>query len=443
MLFWIVLILLGVIAAWCVVLPAIKSKPTVDESRQALNVKIFNQRMSELEADKAADRIDEEDFEALKVELERNFLRDMSGTEQGGSGEGQGRLMMIMLVLVVPILSLVIYKTSGYKQTIPDWFEVQSKVDPLIDKMVSGQLNPEELKNIPMSDFVYGLQRRAQSEKDIAQLWYVLGNTYLQLQVGDHAEQARLQESGAKALRRAYYLEPDDTEYALSYTQVLINQNQGLLDIESRKILNKLLQQHPDLPSAIMMIAMASYQAGDYQIAIDGWQRLLELGRGQAGHGKAETILRKSIAQAKAKLAASGGAESAQIESASTPKYPAATKPQQQLTIQVDLEDNATSMSKSGFLMVYAQAEQGPPMPLAVKKISLPTAFPLQVTLSDADAMMAAMKLSQFEAVKITARLSQAGKAMKSSGEWFGELRNVSTKNNQQTLQVLINQQVP
>ena len=71
--FWILLVIMGVVAAWLIIIPAFKAKPVVDESRQALNANIFQQRIAELAEDHEAARIDAETHEELKIELERKF----------------------------------------------------------------------------------------------------------------------------------------------------------------------------------------------------------------------------------------------------------------------------------------------------------------------------------------------------------------------------------
>lgn len=411
MMFWIVLVSLGVLAAWFIILPVLKAKPVEDASRQALNVKIFNQRLQELEEDKAAGRVDDEDYQSLKVELERNFLSDMSHMEgENGLSVGQSqRLLIIGLVIVLPIASLLIYKTTGYRESLPQWFETRKNVDPLIDRLLAGTLKPEDLKQVSMSDFVYGLQRRAQQQADQPRLWFALGNAYLQLQSNNQENQAQFMESGTKALRRAYYLAPENTDYALSYAQALITQNQGALDIESRKILNSVLAKNPDMPAALMMLAMASYQTGDYQAAIDGWEKLLAMGKHTSGYEKAQDILKRSIAQAKVKLEQLSSGETIELKFA----------------IRVGAE---VPQVKEGFLMVYAQAEQGPPMPLAIKKMPLPVEFPLNITLTEADAMMPSMTLAQYDKVKVTARITKSGEATPQAGDWVGVIENVSTK---------------
>ncbi|MDX1695216.1 MAG: c-type cytochrome biogenesis protein CcmI [Ketobacteraceae bacterium] len=426
MIFWIILVCLALIAAWFLVFPTLQAKPSEDTSRQALNAKIFRQRMDELEADYKAGRTDQEDYESLKTELERNFLADMERAEAEGRQAIQtSKGVILSLVVIVPVVTLVVYKTTGYNQTIAEWFSVQERMDPYIDRMITGELEPEELQRIPMADFVYALQRRAQTRQNAAELWFILGNTYLQVQTGNPNDQRNLLDNATKALRRAHYLDESNIEYALTYTQALLAQNQGRLDIESRKILKEVLSQSPNNPSALMMLAMAAYQSEDYQTAITGWERLLAMGANQKGYEKAQSIIKNSIRQAKLKLAEQ--------------QAPAAD---QGVSVVIKLADDVTANMNQGFLMVYAQAEAGPPMPLAIKKLPLPQRFPVSVSLSDEDAMMPSMKISLFDKVKVTARLSESGQATPQKGDWLGVTRGVATKATGTTSDITIQRQV-
>jgi cytochrome c-type biogenesis protein CcmH len=68
-------------------------------------------------------------------------------------------------------------------------------------------------------------------------------------------------------------------------------------------------------------------------------------------------------------------------------------------------------------VFVFARAVSGPPAPLAVKRITVAD-LPLEVELSDADAMMPQLKLSNFAEVQLVARVSRAGQP--TAGEWVG-----------------------
>ncbi|WP_424798528.1 c-type cytochrome biogenesis protein CcmI/CycH, partial [Pseudomonas viridiflava] len=66
---------------------------------------------------------------------------------------------------------------------------------------------------------------------------------------------------------------------------------------------------------------------------------------------------------------------------------------------------------------IFARAFDGPPAPLAVKRITV-AELPAEVELSDADAMMPQLKLSNFPQVQLVARVSRAGQP--TTGEWVG-----------------------
>jgi cytochrome c-type biogenesis protein CcmH len=79
----------------------------------------------------------------------------------------------------------------------------------------------------------------------------------------------------------------------------------------------------------------------------------------------------------------------------------------------------SSSVNPNDTLFIYARAETGPKMPLAIlrlKAADLPTAF----TLTDEMAMTPAMKLSSFPNVVIEARISKSGQAVPASGDLQG-----------------------
>ncbi len=71
-------------------------------------------------------------------------------------------------------------------------------------------------------------------------------------------------------------------------------------------------------------------------------------------------------------------------------------------------------------VFVYAKAAAGPPMPLAVQRITVAD-LPTRLRLDDSMAMMPAMKLSSFPQVIVGARISPSGQAMPQPGDLEGE----------------------
>jgi hypothetical protein len=74
---------------------------------------------------------------------------------------------------------------------------------------------------------------------------------------------------------------------------------------------------------------------------------------------------------------------------------------------------------ENGVLFVFAKAENGPPMPLAVAKKSQWT-LPLTVTLSEDNAMVEGLSFSQFKQIVVIARVSTDDKVDIQSGEIEG-----------------------
>ena len=95
------------------------------------------------------------------------------------------------------------------------------------------------------------------------------------------------------------------------------------------------------------------------------------------------------------------------------------------LKVKVDLSAAVKGQVKpDDSVFVFARAVSGPPMPLAVKRLKV-SDLPSEVSLSDADAMMPQLKLSQHPQVQLVARISRAGNA--TAGEWIGRSASLST----------------
>jgi len=110
------------------------------------------------------------------------------------------------------------------------------------------------------------------------------------------------------------------------------------------------------------------------------------------------------------------------------------------LTLKVELHDSLQALVDPGDLVfVYAKAAKGPPMPLAVKRLTV-SELPAAVTLSDADAMMAEMKLSAFDLVVVGARISKSGNPVAQAGDLFIEVAGIDSSNPPQDLLLTINQ---
>jgi cytochrome c-type biogenesis protein CcmH len=144
------------------------------------------------------------------------------------------------------------------------------------------------------------------------------------------------------------------------------------------------------------------------------------------------------LARAREKASGNAVAETSVSNSQGTP---AATETKA-VTLNVSLDETIADKADPGdSVFVFAQAMNGPPMPLAVARLQV-SELPVTVTLDDSMAMMPQMRLSAFDQVKVGARVSKSGQAMPQSGDLSGEVLNI-TPGQKDAVWVEINQVLP
>ena len=133
------------------------------------------------------------------------------------------------------------------------------------------------------------------------------------------------------------------------------------------------------------------------------------------------TSIREQIAQAQALR--DGKPMPAPAVAGSSPTAPKAADDKQEntsgphISVKVALDPKLKDKVAPGdTLFVFAKAASGPPMPLAIAKLTA-AQLPASVVLTDAMSMMPQMKLSTFPQIIIGARISKSGQAIAQSGD--------------------------
>jgi cytochrome c-type biogenesis protein CcmH len=165
----------------------------------------------------------------------------------------------------------------------------------------------------------------------------------------------------------------------------------------------------PDSQRGLWLLGISDFQHGQYHDAAATWRLLqpqLEPGS-QVAQAVAQQI---AVADARA-----GGAP------ADAPgNVPAAAAQGAALQVKISLAPELKAKLAAGdTLFVYARAENGPPMPLAVAKLDA-SQLPTSVTLTDAMAMTPAMKLSSVPRVFVGARITHSGQPIAQPGDLEG-----------------------
>jgi cytochrome c-type biogenesis protein CcmH len=111
------------------------------------------------------------------------------------------------------------------------------------------------------------------------------------------------------------------------------------------------------------------------------------------------------------------------------------------LDVEVSIGESINADSNA-IVFVFARAVAGPRMPLAVARIRVAD-LPARITLDDSMAMAPGLKLSSFEEVEVVARISKNGIANPGSGDIEGRLGPIELATTSGALSILINQIVP
>lgn len=422
-LLWAILAGMTLVGAAILIVPVLRHQSKADVSGELVNSLVFKDRLKELDAEREGQFITEEQYQQLKQELELTLLKDVQDSQPDLTAKSSaGKWVAWILIIIVPIAGGIIYLSEGYRPELSEWFQQQEKMQRVMPLMMSGNFEAAEKEGVNIGDFIRNIQIHLQQNPDDAQSWYLLGVSYLQVEV---AKQSEL------AFSRALNIEPDNIDYLMGHTQASLAMNNGQLTPKIHQTLLQVIQQQPQNPKPYMTWGMALFQQRDFQGAINIWQQYLQ--RPDADQ-RAVKLLQRSIDVAKAGL-------EQPVQADQTGQALHQQKPELSVTVKVS-DTIKTQLSPTDTLFVYAKATNGPPMPLAVVRQTV-AQWPVTAQLNDSTAMTPDMALSKFEKVVVQARISPSGNAIPQSGDWIGPTKVISLKPGQQAVELEINSAMP
>ena len=361
------------------------------EDRTALNVVLYQERVAELTAQQAAGALSAQQLEAGKIEAGRELLADTQGRSTPRTAN-LGRAIPLMAALAVPALGLLLYLNWGGSAQV-ELARAYESAPRTLDEMV------------------VRLEQTVQVQPDAGEAWYFLGRAYMGKQ--RYSDAVKAFEKSAELADR-----PAEVLGQLAQARFFAGDRQWTAEIQN--LTDEALKTDPQEGTSLGLLGIGAFEAGRYAEAIAYWQRLTAA---LSADDAARAPIESGIERAKALLVEAGGTLPAPVVVAS----PAA------LNVRVELAPALRDKVQPGdTLFVFAKAASGPPMPLAVKRLTVAD-LPVEVSLSDADAMMPQLKISSFPQIQLMARISRAGNA--TAGEWVGQSAPVANDEpSQQTI---------
>jgi cytochrome c-type biogenesis protein CcmH len=248
----------------------------------------------------------------------------------------------------------------------------------------------------------------------------------------------------ADAYVRAEKLLPPDAQLLTDHADALAMSQGQKLDGEPMALIQRALQVDPNNLKALALMGTAAFDRKDYKGAVTYWEKVV---KASPADSEFTQSLQTSLDEARA-LAEGRTPPSAlpNIMPAAAPEAaaPAATNGNPgsgQVSGQVKLAPAlAAKVSPGDTVFVFARAEKGPRMPLAILQLKA-SELPARFSLDDSNAMAPGMKLSAFPSVMLVARISKSGNASAQSGDLEGGIGPV--KPGTQDLQIKIDRVLP
>ncbi len=408
--------LLLVIAALVFVIPPLLQKGRYKgiEDRKVLNISVYRDQLVELERDREADVISQEQYEQGRLELEKRLLEDVAEEDAvaGNAGPGDSkpsRLPAIVVGVFLPVFAVGVYLSLGSPGALnPETARAPSITPDMSDEQIADQIN----------QMVAQLASRLEDDPTDAEGWAMLGRSLIALERFDEA---------LSALENATRLNDGDAQLFADYADALAMAGAQSLEGRPMELIRQALNIDPNNQKALWLAGTAAYERADFKEALRYWEHLYQL---VPQGSQAARTMESNMAEARALLA--GRNTGAPTETAPAPDPAVAQAPSSDgegiekldgiVTLDSALRDQVDAADT---VFIFARAPQGPRMPLAIIRAQVKD-LPLQYTLDDSTAINPAMKLSMFSQVEVVARISRSGDATPKSGDLQGSSGVVS-----------------
>ena len=412
--FWLLLLVLLLVAVMILIYPLLRVRRSSAIAYKESNLGLYEDKVAELEADLGEGRIDHEQYQLARQEVDRELLRDVptESTETAplhyGSVVKRRPGLAVMISVFLPMLALLVYMKLGmHASTKPQFVEAMANAQAQAQARQAQQQPAQQAGSI--EDMTRALAARIQQQGGSQQEWAMLARSY------KHLRQYAL---SAQAYGEALKLGPS-AQLMIEQSEAIALGNNQRFTPEARSLVMQALELEPDNVNVLWFAGVAEFQAGNYRKSIEHLSRLSEQAKQDAEIARS---LRIYIDKAREALVAAGEEVPTTDEIlgvAAASADAAAGGASIQVTVDVS-GDVRSRFSDGDAVFIYAKAVSGPKMPLAVQRLTL-NQLPATVTLDDSMAMVEGMNMSAFGSVVVSARVTDSGSAIAKAGDYIGE----------------------
>jgi len=418
--FWIFAVAMVIVALIFLLRPFFLEMKKDEIERSALNVSITKDRLSELETELEQGTISQSEYEQTREELKQALLYDVEQETTNikkVNSESYNRFTRFVLIFSVPVLAISLYAYLGQPELI-EGGKKQAAVSAGHDTASNGKANLDTVEQM-----VEKLAAKLKDNPNNAEGWFLLARSYMTMKRYNEA---------VTALEKTNSLIPNNPVVMLRYADALTMLRGGQISGKPFDLIKKAVAMKPDDPTGLWLIGMGYDEQGEYQKAISYWNLLIPLLKDEQSINEVQSLIRQAKRKARINVAQNSKSESIVVEN----------KLITSLKIKVSIDKKLLKVvSANDTVFVFAKAINGPPMPLAVARKKVKD-LPIVVILDDTMAMVPSMKISNFTAVQVTARVSKSGQPRTQSGDVQSESRIVESSH-KEIIKLTINKLLP
>jgi cytochrome c-type biogenesis protein CcmH len=353
--------------------------------RRTANVTAYRGRLEELEADAQAGVLAAEAVEGTKQELAARLLQDTDVPAPPALAERPAGALLAFVAV-----GLLVFAAAWY--ALAETWRTQGFVE-------LAKTNPELARELAVDHQIQKLRKQVARNPADTDSWLWLARSQAGRGRYTEAAEALARVSEAKA-----HQDPDvlvEWGETIAYTQ-----ERNMTGAPAEKFAQALALA-PDHTRGLWFAGIASFQSGKPGDAVRHWERLLTQ--------DLPADLRSTLEHSLVMLREKAGIEAPRRAAAPAGRALA-------LRVQVSIAPElAGAAGAQDTLFVFAQDPAGPPLPLAVQRLSAGQ-LPAQVTLDDSNSMTPERKLSSVQRWRVVARVSKSGSATPQAGDLEGSV---------------------
>jgi cytochrome c-type biogenesis protein CcmH len=354
--------------------------------RKQTNLEVFAERLAGLEKELQQGQLDQQEFTALKQELEVSLLQDIKQVGDDSLDkqiQKKGIFWPSLMSMTLLVLVGYFYQQLGAYQQL---------AIPTQANTPHSATGPE----IPLGQRVKLLEDEVAAQPENSQAWFSLGHAYI---TNNQYAQA------ITAFDKVMELVGVQAELLGPKATALYYQADQTITVQTQAIIDKALALDPKDPSTLLLVGMDAFFKANYPQAIDAWQLILSSDRNDIDRG----ALLNAIEAAKAQLQAQSG--------------PVLAK---ELAVRISIAPQLTDkISGTEVLYVFARTQTETKTPLLLTKLT-DVSFPVKVTLDARHAINEQLNMNDLDVVEIVVLLSKSTSLKPQAGDLQAKLANGS-----------------